>query len=416
VLRIVNVVGAAAIDAFVVEGELLGSAAQVGDEADTVVTPEPTPEPTAEPLPEGPTFTVEGMTTVESDDAAVVRSAEWQPMSRPEGASGGQYLMNIAADQTLSLTFSGTRVEVVYVSGPSFNDFVVQVDGVDYPAVSTNAVEYEFGNRFAVEALAEGTHTIVVTGSGVVGIDAFLVLPTDAPGEEPVPVEPEPVVTEEPTAEPTETALALPIYLDLNAGVDDWSATAGWLWTPEAAFGEAGAGWALTSGALAEESAQWTTPIDLRLVAQPIQLMFHSWYQGMGTALVQASVDGVNWLPVAAVPMSSEWLVIEADLSAYVGQVIQLRFTWQAPSTPGNTGRADTWLLDDVLIAPVAAVTPTDVPTLPPTEGPTLPAELPTVEPVVTEEPTAEPTAAPTELPTETPTEAPASSGNQPNG
>ncbi len=414
VLRIVNLIGAAAIDAFVVEGAPLGGSAAGADDSAAVVTPEPTAEPA------GAALIVEGMVTVESDDPAVMRSADWQPMNRPPGASGGQYLINTAADQTLSLTFSGTRVEVVYVNGPSFGDFIVQIDDVQYPAVSTGLVEYAFGSRFAIEGLAEGAHTLVLLSSGVVGIDAFLVQTLGIPVEDPAPVTAEPVITieptVEPTVEPTQPALMPPIYLDLNAGAEDWTASAGWQWTSDAAFGGVGAGLALTSGELAEENAQWLLPVDLRLATQPVKLMFHSWYQGVGSALVQVSIDGVNWLPVSAVPVSGEWLVLEADLSAFSGQIIQFRFTWQAGPTTGSIAPPDRWLVDDVLIAFVEAVTPTDVPTLLPTEQPTLsPTDVPTlpaVEPTLTEEPVEAPSAEPTAAPTETP----ASDAGQSNG
>ncbi len=51
-------------------------------------------------------------------------------MTQPEGTSGGSYLMNTAPDDTLTLNFSGTYVDVIYLTGPSFGSFRVEVDGV----------------------------------------------------------------------------------------------------------------------------------------------------------------------------------------------------------------------------------------------------------------------------------------------
>ncbi len=153
---------------------------------------------------------------VESDDAAVTSSDGWVTMTQPSGTSGGSYRMNTAPDDSLTLNFSGTYVDVIYLTGPSFGSFRVEIDGVPVGTVPTTANDYSVNAQALVDGLADGKHQLrVVVEAGVVGIDAFsasAILPVLAPTAEVTP-EPTEEATREPTAEvviPTEEVTLAP--------------------------------------------------------------------------------------------------------------------------------------------------------------------------------------------------------------
>jgi len=81
----------------------------------TALTAEPTTEPTVEPTsPPDPSLLV-----IESDDARVQQAGTWTAHDTAL-ASGGRYLYSSgSAEDSLSLTFEGTRLDLVYVQHPS---------------------------------------------------------------------------------------------------------------------------------------------------------------------------------------------------------------------------------------------------------------------------------------------------------
>ncbi len=133
-----------------------------------------------------------GFTVVESDSSEVNAAPAWRTLTQPSGASGGSYLINNDPSSTLSLQFAGTSIGVAFVTGPSFGQFTIQVDGVTKQVVNANSGDYQFG-QVTISDLPAGNHNVqVLASAGVVGIDAFLI-PAAAPAE----------IAELPTIEPT---------------------------------------------------------------------------------------------------------------------------------------------------------------------------------------------------------------------
>ena len=407
-----------------------------------------------------------GYTAVESDASAVSRVATWQTTGQPGGASGGSFLINTDPGAILSLPFQGNSVGVAFVTGPSFGQFTIEVDGVARQVVNTNAPSYQFG-QMIVNDLDAGAHTVrVIPSAGVVGIDAFLVpaaaaqiadlptqtpmnvptalsfptldipvdlgtptasVPTDeaaTPGEPPTalpfPTLDIPVDLATPTSDVATVVPALPmsaptVYDSMDEGAQDWQATGNWNLTSSAAYGGAGLGWQASGGTA--NVLRWNRLIDLSNVPNA-----YLWVQSMlstgSTAYAQASLDGSNWTTVGSIVSSSSWYVPSIDLSAYIGQVIQLQFVW----TSGNPG--DVWQLDDVTVgvlggAPVPSPTASNTA---PVETATLAATVPTSttaaptstlvppSPTATQTSTSVPTQVPTQPPpaTDVPIQAPA--------
>jgi hypothetical protein len=135
-------------------------------------------------------------------------------------AIGGTYSLNqVGAVEPMSLTFEGSALEVVYLGGPSFGSFQVELDGVVVQTVNAALPEMTYGLSVSLPNLSAGAHTVrVVPLSGQVAIDGFFILPptpvtvTATPTLE---ITPEVVVTTpaptlEVTVVPTEEVTAIP--------------------------------------------------------------------------------------------------------------------------------------------------------------------------------------------------------------
>lgn len=139
----------------------------------TALTAEPTPVPTVtEPV------VVESVSlqVVEAEDPVIVlRAGEWTVHNTLD-ASGGAYVYSSGSpDDALSLRFSGTRLEVIYVKHPALGSFFIEVDGAPLQVVDTVAPDVEFAASAVVE-LDEGEHILrIYPQAGTIAIDAFAV-------------------------------------------------------------------------------------------------------------------------------------------------------------------------------------------------------------------------------------------------
>lgn len=163
---------------------------------------------------------------VQSDDSAITRSGAWASVAS-ESALDSNYLASSATiGDTLTLNFTGTQADIIYVAGPNYGSWAVEVDGVIMLTINANTLELTFGQVATVGGLSAGQHTlrIIAAGGASIGIDAVIidgqpligvapiaiapptiepVLPTPLPTLIPVPsATPEPAVVE-PTPEAT---------------------------------------------------------------------------------------------------------------------------------------------------------------------------------------------------------------------
>jgi hypothetical protein len=96
------------------------------------------------------------------------------------------------------------------------------------------------------------------------------------------------------------------------------------------------------------QSLDW--PIDLR-GASAATLLFESRLSGGGSgAEVQVSLDGVTWQTVAVVPSSDDWTLLAVDLGAFAGQVVRLRFAFDAVAPVLGQGQ-DRWFVRGVTVS-----------------------------------------------------------------
>lgn len=90
-------------------------------------------------------------------------------------ASGGSYLYASSPNDTLTLDFYGTSIEVIYVEDPSFGSFTVEIDNTAVRTVAATGSSTVFGVTADFTDLSDSTHTLRIIGiQGTVAIDAFV--------------------------------------------------------------------------------------------------------------------------------------------------------------------------------------------------------------------------------------------------
>ena len=116
------------------------------------------------------------------------------------------------------------------------------------------------------------------------------------------------------------------------------------------AGGSAGATWEAVAVGTGPSVWDLEGPVDLT-AATEARLTFASWLSTRGsTVAVEVSLDGGGtWVPVAEVAASETWAPIEVDLGAYVGQVLDVRFVFDAVA-PADPADPDVWQVDDVQV------------------------------------------------------------------
>lgn len=138
---------------------------------------------------------------------------------------------------------------------------------------------------------------------------------------------------------------------------------------------DATAGWAFADGVWTVSGAEtsaltWTQSVDLSGASNPALSFTSSLSANSATAAVQVSAAGGDWATVTVV--SADDAAPSVDLSAYAGQVVNVRFVWI-----GGDDAADAWSVSGVSMAEAVTVVE---PPVEPTED-VEPPMLPTVEP-----------------------------------
>jgi mannan endo-1,4-beta-mannosidase len=154
--------------------ETFGGAANIsGIEIWRVTSGAPGTTPTATPSLMPTVGTPLPLTVVlETDAPQVARNGNWtaQPTTN---ASGGSYLYSNAGN--LTLRFTGTQFDVLYVKHKSLGRFAIEVDGIMVMTVQSNSSLTEFKAKAQIRNLSPGTHTVrIYPVYGTAGIDAFV--------------------------------------------------------------------------------------------------------------------------------------------------------------------------------------------------------------------------------------------------
>jgi hypothetical protein len=172
---------------------------------------------------------------VQGGDGRVGRSGTWTETTSETAVEQSYLTSSGSGADTLTFAFSGSAAAVVYIAGPAYGSFVIEVDGVPMRAVNANAAQGSVGNLAGVSGLMAGEHVlrIVPLGGAPVAIDGVivdgqvLVAGTPVPTPSPTMEIPTVVVTDEatptgvptdaPTAEPTAAPTAEPTAVPTDA-------------------------------------------------------------------------------------------------------------------------------------------------------------------------------------------------------
>ena len=307
-------------------------------------------------------------------------------------ANGGRYVYSSgSAEDTLSLSFSGPRLDVIYVQHPSLGAFVVEIDGAALQTVDSVAADSVFGARVSFN-LTDGAHAVrIYPSSGTIAIDAFgvpagqepvvppvevtveppvevtiepptevtiepPVVPTDVPAIEPVtPLPTELPVTPAPTVVPPGPDGMLPVLpLPLLDGADNaanWQLNGVWKIGPQA--GMDGNGWVANAAQAQTSGLRGMFLVDLTTAQQPTLRFWQRMnLAAADSAVVDISLDGgQTWQTIDQQSgQTTEWGERVLDLSAYRGQMIRVRFRLEAVGQPGNGGDKNAWWIDNLSI------------------------------------------------------------------
>lgn len=116
-------------------------------------------------------------TTIESDNAQVARAGNWTAQTA-SAASGGSYLYSSGSEaDVLTLEFSGTALEILYIAGPQLGTLAIEVDDTVLRTVITTEAETRYGQSTIVNYLPDGPHTLKVyaQAGGIIAVDAFAI-------------------------------------------------------------------------------------------------------------------------------------------------------------------------------------------------------------------------------------------------
>jgi len=137
----------------------------------------------------------------QADDALITRTGSWVAANEIN-AFGENVLISGLSGDTLSLIFTGTQVDLIYLTGPEFGTFAIEVDGMITQIVSTTAAQRSYGQIMTVNRLNLGVHSLrIIVQSGQIAVDAITV-----DGQLSSMVTPIPIPTEMPIATPTPEA------------------------------------------------------------------------------------------------------------------------------------------------------------------------------------------------------------------
>ncbi len=150
-----------------------------------------------------------------------------------------------------------------------------------------------------------------------------------------------PTETPLPTATTEPLQAAVPPLLDtLDTGAVNWQVDGLWTLSEAGRMGDSGMGWIVDASADGISTLIWMQPIDLSAAQTPRLVFYSKLASTVSQAVVQAQTAGGEWQTVAIVNASDDWAETLVNLSAYSGQVINLRFAWIA------TASADRWAID----------------------------------------------------------------------
>ncbi|HLA44541.1 MAG TPA: hypothetical protein VJZ27_13945, partial [Aggregatilineales bacterium] len=110
---------------------------------------------------------------VEAESSIPEQQGNWTQYPS-DAASGGAYIYSSGtSDDTLTLHFTGTQINIMYVLHPSLGTMAVEIDGITVETLDLAAAQ-NFGESLLIDNLSTGGHTLrVYAQNGIIAVDTF---------------------------------------------------------------------------------------------------------------------------------------------------------------------------------------------------------------------------------------------------
>ena len=110
---------------------------------------------------------------VEAESSIPEQQGNWTQYPS-DAASGGAYIYSSGtSDDTLTLHFTGTQINIMYVLHPSLGTMAVEIDGITVETLNLAAAQ-NFGESLLIDNLSTGGHTLrVYAQNGIIAVDTF---------------------------------------------------------------------------------------------------------------------------------------------------------------------------------------------------------------------------------------------------
>jgi hypothetical protein len=155
---------------------------------------------------------------IQQGDGALNISGSWSTINNTSAMDDSYLRSSASTDDVLSLDFVGTAVDIIYVAGPDYGSFEIEIDGVSMRSVDSNAELETFGQIASISGLSNTQHTlrIIPLANQPIAIDSVLVsgevlygqvTPT-ATVQPTIESTQEPIITTTPMPMPTATTVA----------------------------------------------------------------------------------------------------------------------------------------------------------------------------------------------------------------
>lgn len=151
------------------------------------------------------------------------------------------------------------------------------------------------------------------------------------------------------TPVPTDDAsVVLPYSSNMNNGAEEWIAEEGWI-LDASADDPYNLIWVITNDTN-QASLKLGSRLDLSGVTSPHMTIYTIMTDVVATPIIEITTDGINWIPVLQIPITTDWTTIDVDLSAYNDETLLLRFSWLSQLSSSDEDPLTFWLIDNVRV------------------------------------------------------------------
>ena len=116
-----------------------------------------------------------GMEVIDETDSAFKFTGSWEPETGDQYVNGTNSWCNAGA--SFEVSFTGTKIYLVGTKDPKHGTADIYIDGTKVTSINTSASPRQTGQLiYESETLSEGTHTLKLAATGIIGIEGAYVI------------------------------------------------------------------------------------------------------------------------------------------------------------------------------------------------------------------------------------------------